>query len=173
MQKLAVKILPGEVHDKAVFRNLMHLYLYDFSEHDQRDPDPQGLFEYAYLDQYWTLEWRNDGWMPFLITVDEQVVGFVLKGGRGHSHLENRENQHSINEFFVLRKWRRMGVGRRTAFELFDRFLGSWEVAQRGSNTTAQKFWRSVIKDYTGGSFQETVSLLPGWDGTVQYFATP
>ena len=165
-------VVLGEAEDKVVFRNLMHLYLYDFSEHDGRDPNPHGLFEYAYLDHYWTPDWRADGWFPFLVKADGQLAGFVLKGGLGHSHLGRKKTEHSIMEFFVMRKWRREGVGRWVACELFDRFPGRWEVAQRRTNVAAQGFWLSVLDGYTGGDFENVDSRPPGWDGLAQHFET-
>jgi predicted acetyltransferase len=165
-----VEIELGTVQDKTVFRNLMQLYLHDFSEHSGRDPDPHGLFEYGYLDYYWTPDGRADGFMPFLVKVDGQLAGFVLKNR--YSNLGLDDTEHSIAEFFVMRKWRRTGVGRRAAFEVFDRFRGRWEVAQRRSNKDAQAFWRSVIEDYTSGDYEETNSSPPAWDGFAQCFTS-
>ena len=48
-------------------------------------------------------------------------------------------------EFFVMRKYRRLGVGRRTAEEIFSRFPGSWTVRQQHTNSAATAFWRSII----------------------------
>jgi predicted acetyltransferase len=172
MRRQGVEVVIGEVWDKPVFRNLMQLYLYDFSEHDRRDPDPHGLFDYGYLDHYWTSDWRDDGWVPFLVRVEGRLAGFALKGGRGYSHLGRNDTEHSITEFFVMRKWRGSGVGCRVAFELFDRFSGRWEVAQKRTNVVAQSFWRSVIGEYTGGDFENVDSRTPGWDGFVQCFVS-
>jgi predicted acetyltransferase len=33
-----------------------------------------------------------------------------------------------MSEFFVLRKYRRQGIGRTAAVELFERFPGPWRV---------------------------------------------
>ena len=81
MREQAVEVALGAAQDKPIFRNLMHLYLYDFSEHNGRDPNPHGLFEYAYLDHYWTSNSQAEGRVPFLITVDGRLAGFALKGG--------------------------------------------------------------------------------------------
>jgi predicted acetyltransferase len=168
-QERAIELLPGTMRDKSVFRNLMQLYLYDFSEYNGADPDSHGLFEYGYLDHYWTPAGRDEGRAPFLITAEGYLAGFVLKGG-AHSRAGRGDVEHGIAEFFVMRKWRRSGVGRQAAFELFDRFPGRWEVAQKRSNTPAQAFWLAVIGEYTRGGFENADLRTPDWDGFVQCF---
>ena len=77
-----------------------------------------------------------------------------------------------MTEFFVLRRFRRRGVGRAAAFPAFDRFAGPWEVRQREDNPNATAFWRRTIDDYTRGDFEETRWPRPGWSELVQTFST-
>ena len=60
-----------------------------------------------------------------------------------------------MGEFFVLRKFRRRGVGKQAAHRLFARHPGRWEVRELPSNMPAQGFWRRIIADYTQGDFSE------------------
>lgn len=108
--------------------------------------------------------------MALLILVDGQVAGFILK--HRYSWLPTGEPPHFVAEFFVLRKWRRHGVGRAAATELFRRFPGWWEVAQEPENLPAQRFWRQVIGEATGCDFVE-VDGAPLWDGSIQRFHIP
>ena len=48
-------------------------------------------------------------------------------------------------EFFVLRKYRRVGLGRRAAAEIFRLFPGEWTVRQQHHNAVATSFWRTAI----------------------------
>ena len=50
-----------------------------------------------------------------------------------------------LAEFFVMRKYRRHGVGTFLARELFSRFPGAWQVRQMASNSAATAFWRRAI----------------------------
>jgi len=111
---------------------LLELYGYDFSAFTNVDVDAQGLFGYPYLDAYWTEPQRH----PFLFRLDEKWVGFalVLSGA-----------PHDMAEFFVLRKYRRHGVGDVAAREVFARFPGEWQVRQMTANTGAIAFWRRAI----------------------------
>jgi len=54
-----------------------------------------------------------------------------------------------MDEFFVLRQYRRRGVanGRRVALQSIS---GTWEVGEIPENVDAQHFWRTVIDRYTG-----------------------
>lgn len=63
---------------------------------------------------------------------------------------------HSIAEFFILRRYRRSGVGAEAARQIFNALPpGKWVVAQTLTNTPAQRFWRAVIGAYTEGRFSE------------------
>ncbi|MFU1797711.1 GNAT family N-acetyltransferase [Paenibacillus azoreducens] len=152
--------------DKSTLRNLLELYKYDFSEFDPEDDlNENGLYEYMYLDHYWTEEGRH----PFLFRVDGRLAGFALV-----RELEAKTKDllplYEMAEFFILRKYRRSGAGQQAAIGLFDRLPGRWKVAEVESNIPAQKFWRKVIGHYTNGKFEEISEK--GWDGPIQCFET-
>ncbi|MCP1310533.1 GNAT family N-acetyltransferase [Paenibacillus tyrfis] len=144
---------------KSVVRNLLELYKYDFTEFDPEDVNEHGLFEYPYLDHYWTEEGRH----AFLVRVDGKLAGFALI-----RELGSDERVYSVAEFFVMKKYRRHGVGREMAFALFNRFPGQWEVAEMEENVPAQTFWRRIIDEYTKGSYQEITR--DDWEGPIQIF---
>ena len=118
--------------DRPVLRRLVELYQYDFSEFDQADVDAHGEYGYRYLDHYWTEAPRA----PFLFRVDGRWAGFALV---------RAESPFDMSEFFVMRKYRRRGVGRAAAAELFRRFSGPWRVRQQKTNPRATEFWRTAI----------------------------
>ena len=79
----------------------------------------------------------------------------------------------SIADFFVLRRYRRQGVGRTAAMLLFDRFPGAWEVSSGADNVPGHVFWRGVVDHYTGGHYAETWIQTPNWRGPVESFVVP
>jgi predicted acetyltransferase len=79
----------------------------------------------------------------------------------------------SLEEFFILRKFRRSGIGRRAAYEVFDRFPGRWQLSQTANNRVAHAFWRRIIDDYTGGKFEERSDPTNHWCTTWQTFRSP
>lgn len=148
--------------DKPILRQMLELCQYDASETDGSDLDLHGCFGYAYLDHYWVESGRH----PFLVRADGRLAGFVLVNG--HVYLAGSER--AIAEFFVMRKYRRRGVGKTAAFQIFDRFRGRWEIRQTATNLAAQVFWRKIITDYTAGQYHEIILHDERWQGPVQFF---
>ncbi|AHF07392.1 GNAT family N-acetyltransferase [Desulfitobacterium metallireducens] len=150
------------IEQKSVLRNLLELYIYDFTEFIPDDVDCHGLYGYKYLDQYWTEEGRH----PFFIYIDGNIAGFVLV--RRYYVSDLNDYIYSIAEFFVMKKYRKQGVGREVAFRIFNMFSGVWEVAEVEENRPAQAFWRKVIHAFTQGDFEEIQK--EDWIGPVQRF---
>ncbi|MCP4712667.1 MAG: GNAT family N-acetyltransferase, partial [Planctomycetes bacterium] len=95
--------------EKSVLLQLLELYAYDFSEFDDNDVNEHGLYGYTYFDYYWTEEGR----VPFFIRVDGKLAGFVLVNE--YCYLVKEPGTKSIAEFFVMRKYRRQGIGKAVA----------------------------------------------------------
>lgn len=158
-----VELLPASTSDKHVLRNLMELCQHDYSEYDGAEVDAHGLFGYQYLDNYWT----EPGRYPFLVRVSGKLAGFVLVRAVGSP---DEPATHAIAEFFVLRKYRRQGVGRQAAWQTFDLFPGQWSVCQEEGNRPAQRFWRRVIAEYTEGAYTDEDLETAEWQGPRQRF---
>lgn len=165
---MEVELVPAEKQDKSVVRNLMELYLYDFSEFAGDDVDEHGLYGYNRLDHYWT----EPGRYPFLFRVDGAWAGFALVSSFSYFGV-TRQDVYAFAEFFVMRKYRRRGVGSRMARALFKRFPGRWEIAEMPENIAAQAFWRRVIGEFTSGRYEEHVLANDQWHGPVQVFDSP
>src|SRR5262249_46190937 len=106
---------PATAGDRARLEALMQLYAYDFSEILGMDVDNQGRFDPLPLDDYF----RHPRSHAFFIRVGRRLAGFALV--RQRSRLSGDENVSDLEEFFVMRKYRRRGVGERAARWLFDR----------------------------------------------------
>lgn len=161
---MEIDVSPATPAEKPVLANLLELYHYDFSEFDDVDVDEDGRFGYDYLDNWWADDWRY----PFLLRVDGRLAGFALLARRGYLRPDPQATE--VNEFFVMRRYRRRGVGERFARALFDRFPGAWEVRELERNVPAQQFWRAVIGRYTGGRFEDRGWNDDRWRGPVQFF---
>jgi len=161
---MEVKLEKIKPEDKAILSRLLELYQYDFSEYDLRDLNCHGLYDYRYLDHYWT----EDGRHPFFIIVDDKLAGFVLVSD--FCYLCEPGEANSISEFFVLRKYRRKGVGKAAAAEIFSMFPGKWEVMQHRENTSSIKFWESVIYELTRGQYRKLEAETEDWTGQALIF---
>ena len=155
--KIDIQLVPEG--DKPVLCQMLELYLHDFSEYDHADLNEHGYYGYRYLDTYWI----EPGRYPFLIKADGKLAGFVLVNK--HSYRTPDEDLHSIAEFFVLRKYRRLGIGKQVAVMIFERFPGKWEVNQHPDNLFSIQFWEDVISSYTNGNYELDQVTTEDWTG--------
>ena len=139
-----VRLVPGAPDDAPLLANMMELYLHDLSEAFPIELGPDGRFGYENLSLYWSEPERR---FPFFVRLGDRLAGFVLIA-REPDH----PPKHDVAEFFVLRRYRRFGIGRRAAVLAWDRFPGSWTVRVSLGNAGAIPFWSRVIEDYTGGA---------------------
>ena len=163
---MEMEITPATPGERDILANLMQFYLYDFSEFDDEGGEvtATGLFPaYERLDDYW----RDPDRFPFLFRVDGNLAGFALTR---RLNRPGSEPTWGMAEFFIMRRYRRLGLGQRAAVALFDRFPGRWEVGQIHANTGAIAFWRRVIAAYTSGRYSERGADDPAWPGPVQIF---
>ncbi|GAA3403233.1 GNAT family N-acetyltransferase [Paenibacillus hodogayensis] len=165
-----LSLVPYE--DKTILYHLIQLYEYDSSEFDGHVLSRHGLYGYKYLDHQWTEEHRR----PFLVRVDGEIAGFALVSldvPKAYMKLSTAEKTNTIGEFFIMRKFRRKGVGKEVVFSLFQRFSGTWEVRQTIANQPAYAFWKRVISAYKGDeSYQEALIQDQSWNGPVFVFRT-
>jgi predicted acetyltransferase len=148
--------------DRALIRRMMELYIYDFSEYEDLDLNEHGLYGHDRLDYYWF----ESGRTAFLVTVDEKLAGFVLVD----EGVVIEGNERSIAEFFVMKKYRRKGVGNYIAVEVFSRLPGKWEVRVIENNEPAKAFWKRVIGEYTGKNYREDWLDNENWVGPAFSF---
>lgn len=162
MDETAIDISIASPKEKPIIEKMMQLYRYDMTEFDGNDLDHNGRFSYDYLDSYWT----DDSRSPLIIRVTGKLAGFVLV----NQHSYTGGGRYSVAEFFIMRKYRRGGIGRTVAHRVFDQFGPRWEIRQVKENTAAQSFWRKVIEEYTAGRFKEFPDGKGDWTGPIMTF---
>jgi len=147
---MEIRIEPALFDQRPVFAQLANLYNYDFSEYEHNDVDECGYFYGYYSDNLWAGDKRHH----FFVRVNGKLAGFVIVKDGGFRYI-NDENACHICEFFIMKKYRRNGVGSIVAKTIFDMYKRNWEVCQMQNNIPARKFWKSVISDYTKNNYQE------------------
>lgn len=125
-----------------LIRNMFQYYIYDMSEYTKFSPNEDGTYivdeSIIQLNNYWT----RPNHYPYLIKVDGEIAGFVLLREFPFS-----KGYNDIGQFFVLRKYKGMGVGRE-AFRLSVRMHpGKWITRVLPNNQGAYTFWRKVISE--------------------------
>ncbi|WP_437676961.1 GNAT family N-acetyltransferase [Sorangium sp. So ce131] len=163
MSVVEVEVRRAMPEDRLPMSRMLELYQHDLSDIWDQDLDLHGEYGYS-LDRYW-----SDGQChPFVATVKGKYAGLALvdtavKVGRAGRWMD---------QFFVLKKYRRSGVGRALARAVFEALPGSWEVGQMLLNQPAQRFWRAVIGELTAGGFVEHELRGGSWEGYIQCFSS-
>jgi predicted acetyltransferase len=129
-----MEVIPATPDQEPVLENLLELYTHDFSEFRDLELGEDGRFAYPFL-------WFGPDRHPFLVRVDGKLAGFVLV---------NRETIWDMAEFFIVRGYRRRGVGTSIAHQVWRRFPGAWQVRVMESNHAAHSFWERAISEFSG-----------------------
>ena len=138
-----VEVVSAEPEQAPILANLLELYAHDFSEFHDLELGADGRFGYSSLPLYWS----EPGRYPFLSRMDGELAGLVLvKKG---SEVSGNETVWDMAEFFVLRGYRRRGLGTQIANQVWSRFPGQWEVRVMPSNVPARDFWAHAISKFT------------------------
>ena len=149
---MEVELIPASESDQDRIYNLWHYYIYDMSEFTGQNPSPEGIYvtHPSEINAYW----ERDDHQPFVIQCDGELAGFSLI-----RRFPADPTFYDINAFFVLRKYKRAGVGR-TAFGMCVAQLpGKWLARVMLKNTGALKFWLTVIGEITNGEFAHTTEI--------------
>jgi predicted acetyltransferase len=161
---LKVSLRKAELEDREILANLLEKYGYEFSQYENRDVNKYGLYGYQYLDCYW---WEGEKRWAYFIEVDNKLAGFVMIND--YPEVKDRKTDFVISEFFVMYKYRRMGIGKKAFFMALDLHRGTWQLKRHPKNENSVYFWNRAINEYTGGKF-EMIESYPNTeyeDGTL------
>lgn len=162
------RIVPVRVTDYHTVQNMARFYVYDMSEYLGHQVGWElplnGLYECIDFKRYWD---NPEEQFPFFIYFHDEIAGFVIVDKQGiDSHVD-----FNIAQFFVIRKFKRQGIGHYVAQLCFDRFIGKWNVMCLPDNVGAYHFWRSVVSAYTRDTFEEQPSrFVPHLDDSYHVF---
>ncbi len=137
---MGLEIVEVTKSDSEVLKNLMSMYLHDMSEFaDFLKLDADGSYKYQNLRYYW----EKEEFSAFFIKIDSKIAGFILANKRPFIP---EDCEISIQEFFILKKFRGKGYGLLGASMFFRKFPGKYFIAQLVDNEPAIGFWRSVYE---------------------------
>lgn len=165
MRDLNIKLEKITNQKDLRLKRLLQFYQYDWSEiSNESKLSTTGLYHYIDLNKFW----RFPRSKVFLIKVSDEIAGFVML--KKHSFLSDEKPVMAIDEFFVMRKFRKQNIGTEVAIKLFNTFRGAWQVSETVENKGAQKFWRKVISSYTKNHYKEVLSKNKLYHEYVQVF---
>ena len=59
-----------------------------------------------------------------------------------------------------LAKFQSKGVGSYVAKQIFNRFIGKWEVSQMPENKPAIYFWEKVVRSYSQEKYEKSMEMI-------------
>jgi predicted acetyltransferase len=146
-----VTLDPALPSEAVLLSNLLELYIHDLSDiFAAPELGADGRFGYGKLPLYWS---EPDRRFAYVIRQGPHVAGFALVT-RGSPVMDDSD-VFDIAEFFVVRRYRRSGVGRRAAQLLWQTRPGKWTVRVSESNPRALAFWSQVVAESTAGGATE------------------
>lgn len=119
---------------KDVLYRLLEYSLYEESANDLNEMNEDAIFEYKYFDSYFI---DNDKDAYFIREKEtNKLLGFAMI----NSYVQVFEKGHSIAEYMIIPKYRKNHIGKKVAFELFDKYKGNWEVSPSYNSVSALFF---------------------------------
>lgn len=161
---MVLELRKAQAHDFLALQQMLELYQYELSDIWPQQADSEGKYGY-------NLERHKQGerFYAHVALEDAQYVGFALVAPA----VVTRKEGHWMEQFFILKRFRRSGAGYALARHVLLNHPGAWEVGQVRANLAAQAFWRRVIQKVTSGSFVEVQVTEGWWQGIVQQFNVP
>jgi predicted acetyltransferase len=146
---MSIQLAEARQSDACVIQPMLDDYLWELSSHREVPIGATESASYPYLDAYWSEPGRH----AFLIRSSGGVVGFAFIRDPDSTGFA----EHRIAEFYIKPESRRLGIGRRAAAAIWQRFPGQWELQVHAGNAAALQFWASCAKVETGEAPQVTV----------------
>jgi predicted acetyltransferase len=102
--------------------------------------------------------------------VGAELAGFALIS-RG-SRVTDDPAVWDMTDFFVLRGYRKRGIGASAAAAVWRRFPGRWQVRVMDSNRPARAFWAATVGAFTGGAAEQAAHWEQGRSWNVFSFVS-
>lgn len=145
---MSLQLQPATADQLALIRNLYQFYAYESSDWEQEDVEVDGCF-YVCQD-YLELYWQRPDWSAQLILLDGFIAGFLL--------IERSEipgvDALEFADLFILKKYRRLGIGRALVEQVIIASEQSWLVSFYQQDPLAVPFWQSLLSQLPWRSVQ-------------------
>ena len=136
---MTVRLVPAAADHQRWIRDDLQSYLAELSEFGPIGKNPEGTYDYPYLDHYW----REPDRHPFVIHLDNAPVGFLLV--REDMNPADGSSIMEIAELYILPAFRQHSVATSAITEVVSYFPGNWRAAVLPKNHVAYSFWQQLI----------------------------
>lgn len=129
--------------NEKVLKNLLQLYLHNISAYFPMPFNSEsGVYDYDDISKY--IE-KDENSIAYFIKYEKNIAGFIL--------FDKIEEFNIVQEMFVMNNYKRAGIGKKAVKQLFNKYHGNWEIKSLPCSEQAEKFWVSVVKEYTKNNF--------------------
>lgn len=143
------QIVPVGIDQRQLVRNLYQFYAYDSSDWEAEDIGTDGL--YYMHDPYFNKYWETEGWGANLVKADDAIAGFLLIEKSDIPNVDALE----FADFFVFKKFRRLGIGRKVVEDVIANSKFAWVVNVFEEDIHANEFWQSLFRSALFRSIRE------------------
>ncbi len=135
----AIELLLTGPEQAELVRNLYQFYAYESSDWEEEDVEVDGRFyiHEPHFERYW----QATEWAAYLVLVDGFIAGFVLVE---RSELPGM-NALELADLFILKRYRRLGVGRAVARQLLCEGQNDWLVRCYAGDASGVAFCQAVL----------------------------
>jgi predicted acetyltransferase len=164
---MTITVEVAQAADRDPLEALIQLYIHDFSAlfagTARCDLGDDGRYA---LDSPLAAWWQVPGHVALLVRREGRLAGFAQIEGAGAADTVRR-----VAEFFIVRKYRRTGLGTAAAAMVFDRYPGPWQAAVMRRNTGARASWDHAISSHPRLLASQVDDVADAdWDGPVFRF---
>ena len=143
-----IQIKRAGIENKKIIYNLLQFVLYDSTFYMDNDINKEAVFEYKWLDNYFTDDDRD---AYIIYDGEDNILGMAMVNS--YLKVPHKCKAQCIAEFLVLPKYRRCNIGKRVAHLIFNMYDGEWEVQPMENNEGAYMFWEKTIAEYSNNNY--------------------
>jgi len=132
---------PAVIEEKRIIFDLLQPYLHELSSFPGEEidyKDGNGVYQYPYLDDYWSQSVRH----PYLFLCDNEIAGFALV----RKAEEHPAKHWEMAEFYVLPKFRRSGLATSCSIDIFEKHPGNWRIDFNKHNQSSRALWQKLVQ---------------------------
>lgn len=136
-----ITIIDAKPQQEELYRNLVNLQFHDLSEfRNNFDILEDGRFVWNFPGCFAP---DNQYHHPLLILFENKIVGFLIFSDFKGKH---QEVDFQLVEMFVLKMYRRKGIGKNAIEMIFDKYKGKYHLDVAENNIPALKFWKKYYQ---------------------------
>lgn len=147
-----VTLEPISIDNYHIIQNMAQLYVYDASRELGFSISADG----RYNPKSYRCYCEDSDKIAYIIKVYDEIAGFALINEKGLA----KHTDWKVDQFFILAKFQRSGIGKSAAEKIWQLHPGKWELSVIPENTSALKFWENTISKFTANIFEKETKLI-------------